>query len=258
VTFLWLAVLAHTVTDFLLQTDNQIRMKAALKPEAYLKHGLTLLLCTLAATHIYGLGVALAFAAAAAVVHTAIDYLKNVLTRTAKNPGLHTAGFVLDQAAHLYTLYLLWAFFAGAVAFELSPSVLRVYSILLPSLDPANCLIVSGGFIHDLVLSTVIIVYVLFGGAVFIRMQLDCFNVKKDEASAPNIGKYIGLLERAIIVVLVVHGEMTAVGFVLAAKSIARFKQLDDRAFAEYYLVGTLISTLIAVAGGLALGALWR
>ncbi|MEW6448127.1 MAG: DUF3307 domain-containing protein [Bacillota bacterium] len=257
-TFLWLAVLAHIVTDFALQTDRQAKMKAAMIPEAYLKHGLMLLFCTFAATHVYGPGVALAFSTAAAAVHTAVDCLKNFLTRTAKNPGLHTAGFILDQAVHLYTLYLLWAFFAGAFALEPSPSVLGAYSVFLPSLGPADRLPVDCGFINDLVLSAVIIVYVTFGGAVFIRMQLDWFNVNKDAASAPNVGKCIGILERAIILLMVMRGEMAAVGFVLAAKSIARFKQLDDRAFAEYYLVGTLISTLIACAGGLALNALWR
>jgi hypothetical protein len=258
VTFLWLAVLAHIITDFVLQTDNQARMKAELRPQAYLKHGLTLLLCTVTATHFYGLSVALGFSAAAALAHTAIDYLKNVLTRTAKNPVLQTAGFVLDQAAHLYALYLLWTLFSRALTVEPSPSVLGLYSILFPTLDPASWFAARGWFIENFVLSAVVIVYVLFGAAVFIRMQLDCFNVKKDEASVPNTGKCIGVLERAVILLLVMRGEMAAVGFVLAAKSIARFKQLDDRAFAEYYLVGTLISTLIAVAGGLALGALWR
>ena len=37
-----------------------------------------------------------------------------------------------------------------------------------------------------------------------------------------------------------------AVGFVIAAKTIARFKQLDDRGFAEYYLLGTLASVSVA------------
>ncbi|MEW6770383.1 MAG: DUF3307 domain-containing protein [Bacillota bacterium] len=257
-TFLWLAVLAHITTDFILQTDDLARMKAEMKPKAYLKHGLALLLCTLAATHIYGLGVAFAFSAAAALVHTAIDYLKNLFVKAVKNPGLHTAGFVLDQAAHLYILYLLWTLFSGVLTVEPSPSVLVLYSILLPTLDPASWFAVRGWFIENLILSAVVVVYVLFGGAVFIRMQLDCFNVKKDAASAPNIGKCIGLLERALILMLVMRGEMTAAGFVLAAKSIARFKQLDDRTFAEYYLVGTLISTLVAVGGGLALNALWH
>ena len=46
--------------------------------------------------------------------------------------------------------------------------------------------------------------------------------------------------------------QFAAVGLVIAAKSIARFRELEDRNFAEYYLVGTLASTLIAVVVGLA------
>jgi hypothetical protein len=39
-------------------------------------------------------------------------------------------------------------------------------------------------------------------------------------------------------------------------EGIARFEELRDRAFAEYYLVGTLASVLVAVASGLAVRAL--
>jgi hypothetical protein len=34
---------------------------------------------------------------------------------------------------------------------------------------------------------------------------------------------------------------------VFAAKSMARFKQLEDRHFAEYYLIGTLLSFFFAL-----------
>ncbi len=44
----------------------------------------------------------------------------------------------------------------------------------------------------------------------------------------------------------------------VAAKSIARFDELKDRRFSEYYLIGTLTSLLIAVIVGLALLALIR
>jgi hypothetical protein len=40
----------------------------------------------------------------------------------------------------------------------------------------------------------------------------------------------------------------------LAAKSIARFKDLEKRPFAEYYLIGTLTSFLVAISSAL----LWR
>ena len=42
-----------------------------------------------------------------------------------------------------------------------------------------------------------------------------------------------------------------AIGFVIAAKTIARFRLLDDRDFAEYYLLGTLASVGVAVLTGL-------
>jgi len=42
----------------------------------------------------------------------------------------------------------------------------------------------------------------------------------------------------------------------LEHRSIARFKRLDDQRFAEIYLVGTMTSILVAMAGGMALGAL--
>ena len=65
-------------------------------------------------------------------------------------------------------------------------------------------------------------------------------------------GVVIGVLERALILVLVMIQSTGAIGFVLAAKSVARFKDMDDRDFSEGYLVGTLASTLIAVASGVA------
>jgi hypothetical protein len=43
------------------------------------------------------------------------------------------------------------------------------------------------------------------------------------------------------------NGQLGAIGFVLAAKSLARFNQLNDKSFAEKYLVGTLLSVVIAL-----------
>lgn len=60
-------------------------------------------------------------------------------------------------------------------------------------------------------------------------------------------GRWIGMLERTIISVLALCGQFGAIAFVLTAKSIARFKMLDDKEFAECYLVGTLASTALAI-----------
>ena len=65
------------------------------------------------------------------------------------------------------------------------------------------------------------------------------------------MGATIGVLERLLIVTFVLIGAEAAIGFVIAAKTLARFKQLDDRGFAEYYLLGTLASVSVALGTGL-------
>jgi hypothetical protein len=61
------------------------------------------------------------------------------------------------------------------------------------------------------------------------------------------VGSTIGILERILIVVFVLTGSDVAIGFVVAAKTLARFRLLDDRDFAEYYLLGTLASVSVAI-----------
>jgi hypothetical protein len=65
------------------------------------------------------------------------------------------------------------------------------------------------------------------------------------------VGATIGILERLLIVTFMLASAEAAIGFVIAAKTIARFRLLDDRDFAEYYLLGTLASVGVAVLTGL-------
>jgi hypothetical protein len=74
---------------------------------------------------------------------------------------------------------------------------------------------------------------------------------RRSEPPEARVGEAIGVLERLLIVVLVMVGGVASVGLVIAAKTLARFKQLDDREFAEYYLLGTLASTSVAVISAL-------
>jgi hypothetical protein len=66
-------------------------------------------------------------------------------------------------------------------------------------------------------------------------------------AQTARVGGTIGILERILIVVFVLTGSEVAIGFVVAAKTLARFRLLDDRDFAEYYLLGTLGSVAVAL-----------
>ncbi len=65
-----------------------------------------------------------------------------------------------------------------------------------------------------------------------------------------NAGALIGLLERLLTIMFVILGEYGAIGFIIAAKSILRFKDTDT-AKTEYVLAGTFLSFGIAIACGL-------
>lgn len=99
--------------------------------------------------------------------------------------------------------------------------------------------------------------YVSGRGMVLVRsiLELPTLQMRRDEdrtAGAIDIarGRTIGALERALTLTLVLLGEYGAIGWIIAAKSLARFKALEDREFAEYFLIGTLASFLLAVLVG--------
>ncbi len=60
-------------------------------------------------------------------------------------------------------------------------------------------------------------------------------------------GRVIGLLERSIVYLAMLSNEYSIIGFILAAKAFARFKELDRKVYAEYVLIGTLASILITL-----------
>lgn len=62
-----------------------------------------------------------------------------------------------------------------------------------------------------------------------------------------NTGRIIGLLERIFVFLFVLLNQFAAIGFILAAKGVARFQDFKSRTFAEYVLIGTLLSTLLAM-----------
>lgn len=55
-------------------------------------------------------------------------------------------------------------------------------------------------------------------------------------------GRWIGALERLILAVGIVAQSWEILAAVIALKTVARFKDMDERAFAEYFLVGSLFS----------------
>jgi hypothetical protein len=79
-----------------------------------------------------------------------------------------------------------------------------------------------------------------------IKIQFQNFN----EADNNSVGKYIGILERILIAIFVLIGAYQGLVLLGAFKTLTRFKQFEDKSFAEYYLIGTLFSILIGVTLG--------
>jgi len=92
----------------------------------------------------------------------------------------------------------------------------------------------------------------------FIRWALGRLHLKPGFDVTPrldpqeyNRGRVIGLIERVLIFAFVFGGQYGAVGFTLAAKGFTRFKELENRSFAEYVLIGTLLSSALAMLAAL-------
>jgi hypothetical protein len=62
-------------------------------------------------------------------------------------------------------------------------------------------------------------------------------------------GRFIGNIERMMILTFVLTGQYSAIGFLVAAKSILRLK--DDKKLSEYVLIGTFLSVAFAILTGI-------
>jgi hypothetical protein len=73
-----------------------------------------------------------------------------------------------------------------------------------------------------------------------------------EAAGLANAGIWIGRCERVLVLTFIITNQYTALGFLIAAKSILRFSDAEDRTQikTEYILVGTLISFASAAMTG--------
>ncbi|ARQ06862.1 hypothetical protein [Macrococcoides canis] len=79
--------------------------------------------------------------------------------------------------------------------------------------------------------------------------------------TSDNIGLLIGYIERMLVILFFILGEYTAIGLVIASKSILRFNDLKDDGQnhnpdkidkkSEYILLGTMLSLLIGIINGI-------
>lgn len=101
-----------------------------------------------------------------------------------------------------------------------------------------------------------LVFYMLSGP--LLKLFLEFLTNEKNQGT-DYVGMTIGYCERLIIIIFVVLDQFTALGLIIAAKSILRFSGDQSnrkvRKESEYVLVGTMVSLILGIANGLML--LW-
>lgn len=106
-------------------------------------------------------------------------------------------------------------------------------------------------YLHAATYSIVALVLLTGFGNVVCRLlfQYSGLSDKPEEPTSEvkPAGWIIGWLERLVLAIGILTHSWEVLAAVIALKTVARFKELDDQSFAEYFLVGSLFSVLWAV-----------
>jgi Protein of unknown function (DUF3307) len=247
--------LAHLLTDFVFQTSHLVQQKKNGHAVGYFKHGAVHYLCAVLAAALFLPGVALSLRfqvtlIALTLVHLSIDFCKIQFAKS--HPFADGAiAFVVDQVVHFITIVL------AACWIERTPLASIARAGLQALREQSN----------RILFLLVVYLLVIFACGYLIRfvtkpMMRHIAMGKQHTPNSPpgetpaqlsNAGMYIGWLERfMVLTALLLHSPAT-VGLIIAAKSIARYPQFHREQFAEYFLIGTLLSICTAFVGGVVL-----
>jgi hypothetical protein len=230
-----LLVAGHMLGDFVLQTQWMIARKHL--ASGLLAHVLVVAIAQLVLLIPFFGAAALMAVAAIAAAHLLLDVSKVALQR--RDPSHALLWFFLDQALHLGVLAAAWMWLSPRTA-ELHPA--------LDGIDPSALAAIG------ILLSAY--AFNVNGMSVIVLGVLAPLGIAPSEGAmhqpTPRVGRVIGILERMFALTLILMNQWAALGLLVTAKSIARFKDLEERRLAEYYLVGTLVSLFGATVTALA------
>lgn len=223
---LLLQIIAHLCLDYFFQTDKLANKKNTIgfKSSFLYWHGLA----CFALAWLFSLQVGFVlFAAIIAVSHFLLDGFKRHL-----NSSIYFGryAFFIDQAAHLAILTLVvvlfnkWHGINPSIDVSINFKYLLIITGYLVCLKPANI------FIREIFKAT--------------EIQVSSDN------EMPNAGKVIGVLERILTLTFIIVSQYSAVGFLIAAKSILRYGN-NETLKTEYVLIGTMLSFGIAIIAGI-------
>jgi hypothetical protein len=229
----WLTklLIAHMLTDFVLQPSSWVEdrnKKHFASGKLYLHSLVTASLAYLFIGWSYWLVAVVIF-----VTHFLIDGWKSYQLQKIRY-------FLIDQFLHLAVIAGCWWF-----SFQ-NADILRNLSRRLET-DPQGWLLVAG------------FVFVTSPAGILIGQLTGQWSRKIDDTdnSLAHAGKWIGIAERIIVLILVLQNQYSAIGLLVTAKGIIRFNEKDRQEIkTEYLVIGTLLSIGTAIVTGLLIKAL--
>lgn len=238
-TILVLFLIGHVLGDFYLQSNAL----AVNKNESFAKlgeHGLIYLFSMLGILlPVFGFSF-VKWVVFVAVIHFLIDAGMAQLNKNQESiERKQIAIYVFDQVAHLVTILMVSGFISSRLA---TVQYTRLFSILIDS-----------SYIEIEVILAWLLAIAITMRPVSITISKILYQYQPTTADAedvghPGAGSLIGILERLIILVMLSQNQYGAIGFVLTAKSIARYNKIaENPQFSEYYLLGTLLSMLLVI-----------
>jgi hypothetical protein len=226
---IWLTklILSHLITDFILQPTSWVahrNEKHFASAKLYLHGAITALLAWIMIGWAYW-QVALIIL----ITHTLIDGWKSY-----QKPVV--AYFVADQLLHLLVIISCW------------------YFTFLKWNDIQNAWVQLNSQTGIWKTLTAFIFLSTPAGILIGQCTKQWRDKIADAESLANAGKWIGIIERTIILVLVLQNQYSAIGLLVAAKGIIRFSEKDrPETKTEYLVIGTLMSIGLAIVTGLAI-----
>lgn len=215
---------AHFCGDFLLQTDRLVARKKQF--QGVLLHSA---LVALISYLFVGDWRNWAVPGLVFITHLAIDEIKQIL------PWKGLAIFLADQVAHWVTLAMLAAWVIPVRLEDLA--FVNIFGREISGVF----ILLSGWIVVSFFCSQII-------GESLARFEVSGFQSR----GLKDGGKWIGILERSIIFFLLIINAPGGIGFLITAKTIFRFGEIqikENRKEVEYILIGTLLSFCLAIAG---------
>ncbi|MDQ8181799.1 DUF3307 domain-containing protein [Pelagicoccus sp. SDUM812005] len=219
---------AHLISDFALQTDAMVRTKD--RPFTFLLHVLVTGLC---AYLLLGDFSEWRIPLIVLASHGLIDLLKIRLTGRLIDD---LPAFLVDQSAHLAVIFAISAIDWSRIG------IFEPWWLAHNPVSYLQTLVVISGLIANTLAAGHFIAKALP------RMLSTNPQQLHQDSGLNGAGRYIGHLERILLLIFVYSGQLSAAGLLIAAKSVLRFQKAhESRRETEYILVGTLLSFTIGI-----------